>query len=304
MTRPRLLLLGGTGQIGWELQRSLATVGEVVAPARAQCDLERPESLRDTVAQVDPDVIVNAAAYTDVDGAESDSARARQVNAIGPSLLAELAAERGSLMVHYSTDYVFDGSARRPYTEEDAPAPLNVYGATKLEGELAVQRSGAAHVIVRTSWIYGLRGRNFLRTVLRLARERDQLRVVMDQIGSPTWSREVAHGTARMLEKAGRSANVDGGFEWSHAPSGVYHLAAGGEGSWYDFAEAILAGDPRRSEHRARAVTAITSEEFGARAVRPPYSVLDCEKAAGTFGVELPHWRVQLARVLKELGSA
>lgn len=298
--RTRLLLLGGTGQVGWELRRTLAPLGRMLAPSRAELDLARaatdPDALLGAVRAAAPLVVVNAAAYTAVDQAEAEPALAHAVNARAPALLARACAETGALLVHFSTDYVFDGTADRPYRETDPTAPVNVYGASKRAGEEAIVAAGGAHLIFRTSWIYGLRGRNFLRTMRRLAREQAELHVVSDQRGAPTWSRLVAEGTALVLARvlAGRGTS---GFSTADVPSGIYHLSAAGEASWHEFAEALLASDPRRAEHLCRRVVPLATADRPTPARRPRYTVLDDTLTATTFGVRLPDWREQLALV-------
>lgn len=289
--RPRILVTGGTGQVGWELRRCLAPLGEVVAPPRDRLPLDDPAALRDAVRALAPDVIVNAGAYTAVDRAEQEPELAGRVNAAAPEVLAREAARTGGLLVHYSTDYVFDGGGRAPYAESDPCRPLGVYGRTKHAGEQAVQASGARHLVLRTSWVYGMRGGNFLRTILRLAREREELRIVDDQVGAPTWSRMLAEGTAAILARVA-AAGGDG-------PWGVYHLAAGGETSWHGFARAIVELDPARHEQACRRVLPIPTREYPTPAARPAYSVLDGSRAAAAFGVRLPHWREQLVMAME-----
>jgi dTDP-4-dehydrorhamnose reductase len=284
-----IVVTGATGQIGYELVRELAPLGKVVGLTRTDLDLGDPVAIRETIRQLRPRIVVNAAAYTAVDRAESERELAAAINADAPAVLAEEARRVSALLVHYSTDYVFDGSKGAPYTESDAPAPLSWYGETKLRGERAVQAGGGSYVILRTSWVYGLRGSNFLRTMLRLARQRTELRVVNDQVGAPTWSRSIAEATAVLLRQVLRSDNAP-------SLSEVYHLTAGGRTTWYDFARGILASDPRRDE-----VIPISSKEFNAPAERPRYSVLDCTAIRERFGLALPDWREQLARVLAEL---
>jgi dTDP-4-dehydrorhamnose reductase len=283
-----IVVTGATGQIGYELVRELAPLGKVVGLTRAELDLAQPVAIRETIRQLRPRIVLNAAAYTAVDRAESERELATAINADAPAVLAEEARRLSALLVHYSTDYVFDGSKGAPYTESDAPAPLSWYGETKLSGERAVQAGGGAYVILRTSWVYGTRGTNFLRTILRLARGRPQLTVVNDQVGAPTWSRAIAAGTASLLRTF-------------TGASGVFHLAAAGSTTWYEFARSILEGDPRRDEQVCRAVVPITSAEYPTRARRPPYSVLDCTAIRERFGLALPDWREQLTRVLAEL---
>ncbi|HEX8363213.1 MAG TPA: dTDP-4-dehydrorhamnose reductase [Longimicrobium sp.] len=294
MSRPRILLTGGTGQVGWELARALAPMGEVLAPGRAALDLADPAAIRRAFRDAAPALVVNAGAHTAVDRAESEPELAHALNATAPGVLAGEAARTGVPMVHFSTDYVFDGSKGAPYGEDDPTRPLGVYGATKRQGEEAVGAAGGMHLVLRTSWVYGTRGHNFMLTILRMARERDELRVVSDQVGAPTWSRMLAEATAAIL------APFRAGAGWAIPPEkcGVYHLAARGETSWHGFAEAILAADPARAEQRCRRVVAISSEEYPTPAPRPRYSVLATERAETAFGVELPHWREQLGLCL------
>jgi len=279
----KILLTGSTGQVGYELARSLQGVGAVVALDRQQMDLADLDQLRRVIRTVQPNMIVNPAAYTAVDKAESEPALAFRVNAEAPALMAEEARLLGASMVHYSTDYVFDGSAAAPRVEDDATGPLNVYGASKLAGEQAIAAAGIPHLIFRTSWVYGMRGKNFLLTMLRLARERDELRVVADQFGAPTWSRTIADVTAQVLAQAHA-----GGREWWVQNRGVYHLTAQGQTSWYDFTRAILAeaGIDCR-------VLPITSAEYPVPARRPEYSVLSCERLMTRFS-HLPEWQQAL----------
>jgi dTDP-4-dehydrorhamnose reductase len=284
-----IVVTGATGQIGYEAVRELAPLGTVVGLTRADLDLANPSAIRQTIRTLRPRVIVNAAAYTAVDRAESQRELCAAINADAPAVLAEEARRLGALLVHYSTDYVFDGSKRSPYVEEDLPAPLSVYGATKLAGEQAIQAAGGSYLILRTSWVYGARGTNFLRTMLRLARERTELRVVNDQVGAPTWSRSIAAATAQLLLDVG----TDGA-------AAVYHLTAAGSTTWHGFAEAILEGDPQREEQLCRAIIPISTAEFGAPARRPLYSVLDCTAIREGFGLALPDWRQQLGLVLAE----
>lgn len=283
---PLILLTGADGQIGWRLRAALAPLGRVVPATRAGLDLGDPKAVRSRVRELRPRAVVNAAAYTAVDRAEEEREAAFRINAEAPGVLAEEARRAGALLVHYSTDYVFDGRKREPYREEDPTGPLNVYGASKLAGEEAVAAAGGAHLILRTSWIYDTRGRNFLLTMLRLLREREELRVVDDQVGAPTWAAAVADATARLVARGLSSPG--------ETASGVYHLSAAGETSWHGFAAAIREADPRAGEHRCRAVVAVPTSEFPTPARRPAYSVLSNERVAAAFGVRLPHWREQL----------
>ena len=303
---PRILLLGAGGQVGFELHRSLAPLGEVLPATRdgklpgagsaLVADLARPESLADLLDAQQPDIIVNAAAYTAVDKAESESEQALAINARAPEALARWCAKHGALLVHYSTDYVFDGSATRPYREEDITAPLGIYGRSKLEGECAIRDSGAVHLILRTAWVYAARGHNFLRTMLRLGSERDQLRVVADQRGSPVPARWLAAATAAALARGSRIG------ETARAASGTYHLAASGETSWHEFAMAIFArAHAAGIIPRFPNVEAISTAEYPTPAKRPAYSRLDSEKFAHAFGLRLQDWRVGLEQTLGEL---
>ena len=284
----RILLTGVNGQVGWELQRSLAPLGEIVAADRTVLDLADTAAIRRAVAAIAPDLIVNPAAYTAVDQAESETALAYAINAAAPRELAAC----GIPLVHFSTDYVFDGRKAGAYTEDDTPSPLGVYGTSKLAGEQAVAHAGIAHLILRSSWVYGLRGRNFLLTLQRLARERDSLAVVDDQFGAPTWSRLIAGATAltiaRWLDRPDQTAT-----------SGLYHLSCGGRTSWHGFAAAILAHPAGADEKRAR-LTAIPTSGYPTRAARPANSQLDCRKLAATFGVRLPDWQAALALCLED----
>jgi dTDP-4-dehydrorhamnose reductase len=295
----RILLLGATGQVGTELLHTLAPLGSVVAANRTSADLCSADSLRQAVLAAAPDLIVNAAAYTAVDKAESEPDVARQVNAVAPGVLGELAHTSGAALVQYSTDYVFDGQIERPYREDDAPSPLNVYGRTKLEGERAVAASGAAHLILRTTWVYGTHGRNFVLTIRRLAREQSVLRVVNDQVGAPTWSRLIAEATARI---AGQGSQDIHGF--MRERSGVYHLTCAGQTSWYDFAADIVSSLRGTGETHLARVEAVTSAAFVQAAKRPAWSVLDNRKIAEIFGVHLPDWRVAAKQVFDELNQA
>jgi dTDP-4-dehydrorhamnose reductase len=298
---PRILLLGGNGQLGTELRRSLAGLGELVAATRAgtidgasceTADLSRPDTLPPLLDRIAPDIVVNAAAYTAVDRAEREVELAFRVNAEAPDVLATACAARGATFVHYSTDYVFDGQGTRPYLEGDSTAPLGVYGASKLAGEIAVLSSGARHMVFRTAWVYAAHSHNVLRTMLRLGAERDALRVVADQVGTPTPAALLADVTARALR-------VDA------AQSGLWHLTPTGHTSWHGFAEAIFEGAvARRLLPRAPKVEAITTADYPTPAARPAYSVLDCGALQRDFGIALPDWRAGLAATLDELAKA
>ena len=286
----KILLLGKNGQVGWELRRTLAPLAEVVAVDYPEINFTDTVALRALVAAHDPSVVVNAAAYTAVDKAESEPELCRQINAVAPGVLAEAAKKVGALMVHYSTDYIFDGTKTSPYAESDAPNPLGAYGRSKLEGDQAVKASGADHLIFRLCWVYGARGQNFMLTIQRLARERETLRVVGDQFGCPTWSRMIAEATAQALKQVMAGADRS-------AYNGEYHLAAGGQANWHEFASRIIEWMPD-GERKCRAVERITTSEYPLPARRPAYSVLDCGKLQKTFGLRLPHWEASLRQVL------
>lgn len=295
----RILLFGRNGQVGWELQRSVAPLGEVISLGREargplRGDFLDLAGLRETVRSVRPDVIVNAAAYTDVDLAESRRDEARIVNAEAPALLASEARELGALLVHYSTEYVFSGEGSRPWREDDCMRPLNVYGRAKLDGDRAIEASGCRYLIFRTSWVYAARGKNFLRTILRLAKHREVLRVVDDQVGAPTAAELVADVTAQVLRAL---------FD-DPRRAGTYHLAPKGETSWYEYARfaldrAMAAG--WRLKATPERVEPISSEAFGGVAERPRNSRLDCALLARVFGLDLPDWRFGVERAVEEM---
>ena len=296
MPLPRILLIGRIGQVGWELRRVLAPMANVTCVEFPEIDLTRADSIRQHIRAAQPQVIINAAAYTAVDKAETDYDVAMKVNGIAPGILAEEAKACGALLVHYSTDYVFDGAKSAPYVETDAPKPLGAYGRTKLAGEIAVQQSGAPHLLFRLCWVYGARGHNFMLTMMRLARERETLRVVSDQIGSPTWSRLIAEATAQAL----RQTLADGD---PSRFSGTYHLASSGSTSWHGFAEAII----RRMSAEGRKcsqVLAIPSTEYLLPSPRPKNSVLNCDKLESVFGLRIPAWETGLNLVLEQLSES
>jgi len=293
----KLLLLGKGGQVGWELQRSLAPLGELVAldfdSTDFHADFSRPEQLAETVLKVRPDVIVNAAAHTAVDKAESEPEFARKLNATSPGVVAEAAQQIGALMVHYSTDYVFDGSGSKPWKEDDATGPLSVYGHTKLEGEQLVAERCAKHLIFRTSWVYAARGGNFAKTMLRIAKERDRLTVIDDQFGAPTGAELLADVTAHAI----RATLQD------PAKAGLYHAVAGGETTWCGYArfvleQAQLAGAQLKAGPAE--VDAVPTSAFPTPATRPANSRLDTRKLQSTFGLVLPPWQQGVARMLRE----
>jgi dTDP-4-dehydrorhamnose reductase len=290
-----ILLLGRSGQIGRELCRTLAPIGDVAAFGREQLDLRDADAIQRTLRDLRPAVIVNAAAWTDVDAAEDNRDSAFAINADAPAALARHAADSGALLVHFSTDYVFDGRADVPYREADTARPINVYGESKWEGERRILESGARCLILRTGWVYGRHGKNFARTILQLAREREELAVVNDQIGCPNWCRTIAQATTSVMARfAGRER-----FEVPRALLGVHHVSAAGRASWYDFACAILRLDPLRHEHRCRTIRPVATGAFPRAADRPRFSVLDTSRLAETFGIRLPAWETQLASALQ-----
>ena len=294
----RILLLGRDGQVGWELQRSLAPLGAVIAPGLDEVKLEQFETLRAVVRKTAPDLIVNAAAYTAVDKAESEPDLAATVNSHAVQVLAEEARKLGALLIHYSTDYVFDGSKPGSYTEEDAPNPLSVYGRTKLEGDRAIQASGCRHLIFRTSWVYAARGGNFVKTILRLAGERDELKVVVDQVGAPTSAELIADVTALCV---GSIAHCPERFVDT---DGLYNLVASGETSWHNYAQFAVANAARLGlplKLSSDSIRPIATSEYPLPAQRPANSRLATDKLNRVFGIELPHWHTHVKRVLEEL---
>ena len=286
----RVLVTGAGGQVGADVARLLEGKAEVAAHTRATLDLEKPDDIRWCVREAKPDVIVNAAAYTAVDRAESDQQRAWTVNGVAPGILAEEAKRAGALLIHYSTDYVFDGALDRPYVETDATNPLSVYGRTKLEGEFAVAAAGGRHLILRTSWVYAPRGKNFMLTMLRFASERDELRVVDDQRGAPTSSLQLARATIELFDSA-------------REHSGIYHATASGVTTWFGFAGAIFDGRKRRlgEGFRIPAMVPITTADYPTPAKRPRNSVLSNAKLENVFGVRLGDWRDALDEALDAL---
>ena len=297
--RMKILLLGKDGQVGWQLQRSLAPHGEVVACGRAECDLADAAQIRSVVRELKPSIIVNATAYTAVDKAESESDLAGRINAVAPGILAEEAKPLGALLVHYSTDYVYDGSKATPYVETDPTNPQSIYGQTKLAGEEAIRAAGGKSLIFRTSWVFGARGGNFVKTILRLAREKESLNVVADQIGSPTPAALIAtvSGVALAMLKHGQALE--------QGENRLYHLAATRPVSWCDFAQTIvaLAGQAPGFDLRLKpeAIKAISTAEYPTPARRPANSRLDCSRLENDFGLQMPDWQPYLERMLQLL---
>lgn len=287
----RILLTGANGQVGRALQKTLSPLGTVIAHDRGRLDLANPDAIRSAVRACRPTLIVNAAAYTAVDRAESEPVLAMAVNGIAPGILAEEARRLQAVLVHYSTDYVFDGTKPAPYTEQDVPNPLSVYGKTKLAGEQAIRASGCAHYILRTSWVYAAEGANFLNTMLRLARERPELRIVDDQTGAPTWARAVAEMTAQMLVSDRGSGNPQ---------CGLYHLTALGAVTWFGFAQAILTEAERSLGIRMPRLVPITTPEYPLPAPRPANSRLDTARFTTTFGIRPAPWQEMLAQCMQK----
>jgi dTDP-4-dehydrorhamnose reductase len=292
-SHPRVLLFGKNGQLGIELHRLLAPSSQIVALDIEECDLEKPDAVRRMVRDVRPSIIINASAYTDVERAEQEPEKAQAINAVAPAVMAEEAVVLGTGLIHYSTDYVFDGTKGSPYTEDDANHPLNAYGRSKLEGEKAIRATGVHHLILRTSWLYGTRGKNFLLTILRLADERSELRIVCDQSGAPTWSRSLAEGTVKILER----------LNWQlPTPGRTYHATAGGHTSWYGFAAKALSLSSDLKLKSTRTVP-IPSSDYPTNARRPVNSRLSNERLHHELGVSLPNWEEDLQRVMAILNA-
>jgi dTDP-4-dehydrorhamnose reductase len=288
----KILLLGKNGQVGYELLTTLAPLGEVTALGRTELDLTNTAAIRSTVRRINPAIIVNAAAYTAVDKAEAEPELAMAINANAPGILAQEAAACNALLVHYSTDYIFDGTKNEPYTEQDTPNPLSAYGKTKLAGEEAICSAGCRHLILRTSWVYGLRGQNFLLTIMRLAAERSELKVVADQHGAPTWCRLIAQVTATML------ANLS----LTTTSPGLYHLTAAGATTWHGFAEAIINQAAAKGLLKNKpALKALTTDQYPTPATRPANSRLSCARLEKYYNLTLPPWQNQLKTVLDEI---
>lgn len=294
----KILLAGCNGQVGWELSRALLPLGEVLALSRPQLDFSDLNGLRHAVQQCRPDVIVNAAAYTAVDKAETEKTLAFQINAEAPGVLAEEAKKCGALLIHYSTDYVFDGTKNAAWTEDDTPNPINVYGHSKLVGETAIQAVGCEHLILRTSWVYAARGHNFLKTILRLAAEREKLSIVQDQVGSPTWARLIAESTAHIVQQSLREMS-DGAFN-----SGLYHLTSKGETSWYGFARTILDFAAQQGHPASNCVISpIATTDYPLPAARPANSRLSTKRLEQHFKLEMPTWEQALRLCMEEIGE-
>ena len=281
----KIVLFGKNGQLGWELERSLPLLGTVISVDREELDLCDLHAVQQALQELKPDLVINASAYTDVDRAERESELTIKVNALAPGVMAETARKLGAVLVHYSTDYVFDGKKSSPYTENDATNPLNVYGKSKLMGEEHIQQAGGAYLILRTSWVYSLRGNSFVNKVLGWARKNSTLKIVEDQVSSPTWARMLAEVTCLLLAQH-RTELLDEIRE----RRGIYHLAGSGHTSRYEWAKQILVNDPHRADHTVQTIEPARTEEFPTPATRPLFSALDCTHFEQTFGLRLPPW--------------
>jgi len=291
----RILLLGRTGQLGWELERTLAPLGEVYALGPEELNLTQLDALAQRIHEMHPQIIVNASAYTAVDRAETQVDLAMQLNAQAPAVMAKAARELNATLIHFSTDYVFDGEKDSAYTEDDSTNPLNVYGQSKLDGEQAIIKAGCAYVILRTSWVYSLRGDSFVSKTLAWARQQETLRIVSDQVGSPTWARMLAEITAAVLAQS-KSAPQD----YFATRSDVYHLGGSGSVSRLDFARTILRLDSRANEQKVRNLEAASTTDFPTPAKRPLRTSLDCSRFESMFGLRLPNWEESLRLAMSE----
>ena len=285
----KIVLFGKNGQLGWESQQMLPILGEVISLDRKELDLCDLDAIQKILSEWKPNLIINASAYTDVDGAEKETDLAMKINALAPGIMAEMSRKLQAVFIHYSTDYVFDGGKNALYTETDQTNPLNMYGKSKLMGEENIRQAGEAYLILRTSWVYSLRGNSFVNKVLKWSRQNKTLKVVSDQVSSPTWARTLAEITSFVLAQ-----NKKDLYENIHERHGIYHLAGSGFTSRYEWAKQILANDPERSEQIVQAIEPALSEEFPTPAVRPLFSALDCSQFEETFGLQLPAWNSTL----------
>jgi dTDP-4-dehydrorhamnose reductase len=298
----RILLTGATGQVGGELLQTLKPLGDLIAPERATMDLANVDSIRKTIRKIRPRWIVNPAAYTAVDKAESERELAHTINAEAVKVIAEEARALGAGVIHFSTDYVFDGSLNQPYVETDTVGPIGVYGASKLAGEEALAKVGAGHIIFRTSWVYGTHGKNFLLTILKLAREKEMLQIVADQHGAPTWSRDLARMTAQVIQECEAASRNEGFSAALQNASGIYHAAGRGETTWFGFAaKAVQLQHERKTGEQFARLEPITTAEYPTPAKRPPNSRLNCDKLTAQFGWTMMDWQDSLREVLSEL---
>jgi dTDP-4-dehydrorhamnose reductase len=302
MSKPTILLTGSTGQVGGELLKLLPELGEVIAPSRSTLDLANPRSIRDTIRTIKPRWIVNPGAYTGVDKAETEPSLAHAINAEAIHTIGEEARNLGAGVIHFSTDYVFSGAGTTPYVETDTPSPVSVYGSTKLAGEKALAATGAGHLIFRTSWVYGATGKNFLLTILKLARERDHLRIVGDQYGAPTWSRDLAEMTLQVIGRCEKAATTLPLSDVLSEVGGIYHASGRGETTWHGFAaEAIRIQSEKETTTPFAHTEAITTADYPTPAKRPANSRLNCNKLQQQFGWRMMHWQESLREVLDEL---
>jgi dTDP-4-dehydrorhamnose reductase len=291
----RILLLGTTGQLGWELERTLQPLGDVIALDYPDVDMADPDSLRTTLRTIRPGLIINATAYSAVDKAESEPDLARAVNTYGPGILAEEARKQNAALVHFSTDFVFNGGKGQPYDETDAPDPINIYGRSKLDGEHAIHSVDGAHIILRTAWVYSLRCENFVSRVLKWARQAEIMHIVDDQVSNPTWARMLAEVTAILLARGGDDINP-----WLAERKGVYHLAGDGQASRFDWAQEIIKLDPDKKEHQFKQLLPALTSEFHTPARRPLYSALNNRKFKDTFNLQLPDWKWALEAAMRK----
>lgn len=292
----KLTLLGKNGQVGWELHRTLISLGELTALDYPEVDFSQPDSLRDTVSFAKPDIIINASAYTAVDQAESEQDLAYKINAAAPRVLAEIAKQHRAVLIHFSTDYVYDGKKGSAYTEEDSPNPINVYGASKLEGDRAIQDLNGCYLILRTSWVYSLRRDSFVTKVLKWARANSELRIVADQVGSPTWARSLAEIVALLIARGGRDP-----IKMVAGRAGVYHLAGDGGTSRHEWAQVILENDPNKDKQIVEKVIATTTDEFPTPAKRPLFTALNCDRFERAFDLHLPDWKTSLRLAMGQI---
>lgn len=291
----QIVLIGKNGQVGWELQRALAMFRNLIQLGRAEFDLASPQTLYSTLADLKPDIIINASAYTEVDLAETQAEIAHNINTLAPGIMAEAARKANAVFIHYSTDYVFDGNSNVPYKESDLAKPLNVYGQSKLNGERNIEQAGDAYLILRTSWVYSMRGNSFVNKVLKWSRSNTNLRIVADQISSPTWARMLAEVTATLL-----SQNKDHLLDVIQEKRGIYHVAGSGYTSRYEWAREILTHDSRQTEQLVQTIEPVSSLEFPTPARRPLFSALDCAKFEKTFSLHLPDWKESLQEAMAE----
>lgn len=291
----RIVLFGKNGQVGWELEKMLPNLGEVIAFGRQELDVSNLKQVQNTLLEIQPNLIVNASAYTEVDRAEKEPEKAMRVNAEAPGIMAETARSLNATFIHYSTDYVFDGNQNKPYTENDNTNPLNIYGKSKLAGEKNIEQAGGAFLILRTSWVYSMRGNTFVNKLLAWARNNEVLRVVDDQISNPTWARVLAEATSSLV-----STNQGNLQDVMKERSGLYHLAGGGYASRYEWAKQILANASHRTDILAQAIEPVSSSEFPLPAARPAFSALECSKFENTFDIHLPAWQKSLKTAMAE----